>query len=151
MATLPFRGKGSRAGLTKFCQYLNYCSFQFHISSSQHSNRVLTMESLETQFTEDSRATHAAPCERSSCQTVIQPGELRLYVTSQSNASRGKFVCFKCYENYKRSPSTTIRKYLECLSHAWFIEIQDLTHKAQAALVVKIRAMLDSLPPMAES
>ncbi|KAF8990787.1 hypothetical protein BDQ17DRAFT_1433524 [Cyathus striatus] len=58
------------------------------------------------QFTEDAHASEPIPCGRSSCSTILQPGDSKHYITG---GTRGKFVCNRCFEYYAKKPDTLLR------------------------------------------
>ena len=65
---------------------------------------------IASQYTEDSVASKESPCERPSCNTVIQPGEPRLYVAGQGRSDQpGRYVCGPCMKHYLNKASTTAR------------------------------------------
>lgn len=65
---------------------------------------------IASQFTEDVIATRVSTCERLKCGKMIKIGEPRHFIGNQDHTLPGKFVCGGCYEYYKRSSSTTLRR-----------------------------------------
>lgn len=63
---------------------------------------------VATQFTEDVLATQMVPCDRPSCQVIIQPGQPRLYMANQNESGNGRYLCAKCHEYYMQKPATSI-------------------------------------------
>lgn len=76
----------------------------------QLANMALNILQLATEFTQDSIATVASPCERPSCSVIIQPGENRFYYGAAGRSDLpGRFFCQSCNKHYLDKRSTTAR------------------------------------------
>ena len=65
---------------------------------------------ITAEFTEHSIANVASECERSSCSTVIQPGQKRFYLAPEGKPNlSGRHVCEPCFQHYLKKRSTTAR------------------------------------------
>jgi hypothetical protein len=74
---------------------------------------------IAAEFTEHSIAKFACECERSSCTTIIQPGEKRFYLAPDAKPnSPGRHVCGPCFQYYLGKRSTTARVIPTASNHS---------------------------------
>lgn len=66
---------------------------------------------FHAEFTENTQATKATPCQRPSCDVIIEPGKDRFYIHNKERPDQpGRYVCTQCFRHYRGLPTTERRR-----------------------------------------